>query len=111
MIRALVLLVAIAAFAVLAGCETTEPLRVRIFEPTILAVTAPDSLAAGDSLRVVVHWARACSNLDRIYYSDPDSANLTLRLRASELADLSCTIALHSSDSAARSAAPSATPR
>jgi hypothetical protein len=50
------LLAALLAGFVLAGCGSDEEVVINNFSPDIVAVTAPDTVAAGQPLDVKIHW-------------------------------------------------------
>lgn len=63
----------------LSGCSSDEVVVSR-FSPDLVAVTAPDSLAAGQPLDVKIHWraTRTCQSLDDFGFSVVNDSTLQI---------------------------------
>lgn len=81
-----------AAAAIAAGCDSVGPPRRVMLEPSIVEATAPDSLAAGDSLVVSVRWAAGgCKRFFAFRAIDDDPRALRLYLYITDAIDATCT--------------------
>lgn len=79
------LFAALFAGAVLAGCGSDEVV-INYFSPDVLAVTAPDTLAAGQPLDVKIHWraTSTCQALDAFGFSVFDDTTLQIVAQGKE---------------------------
>jgi hypothetical protein len=80
-----VLLAALAAGIALAGCGTDDVV-VDHFSPDLVAVTAPDTLAAGQPLTVKIHWRAltTCQSLDAFGFAVFDDTTFQIVVQGKE---------------------------
>jgi hypothetical protein len=85
---ALLAALACAAASLAAGCGDDDVVLSR-FSPTIVAATAPDSVAAGQALDVKVHWRayNSCQSFEKFNFTQVDDTTFHIIAFAIETVD------------------------
>jgi hypothetical protein len=77
------------ALLVLAGCSGSSDVTTDHYAPDIVAVTAPDSLAAGQQLQIKVHWRSSltCQSFENVSVQPIDDSTFFVQTSAKEVHD------------------------
>jgi hypothetical protein len=81
--------VLILAILLLSGCSGTNDVTTEHFTPDIVAVTAPDSLTAGQGLEIKVHWrsSLSCQSFEDQGIQPLDDSTFFVQTTAKEVHD------------------------
>lgn len=84
-------LVLVAAIAASSGCGD-DPVSTGPFNPSVVAVTAPDTLPAGQPLDLKIHWfsTNTCDELTEFSIYQSDDSTYTLLARGQALLGVGC---------------------